>query len=132
MYADPQKLEPLLPQTPWLIPVEKTLCSATRGEMDMSKTPNSFSPSTPKSSEIAAEALTQCLQSERARMVKHSFQKKIINKFKQRCRTILKLEEKSVGSFKTYPVLNRCTQSMRAHRRARQDEQKVYNLFIYF
>ncbi len=39
------------------------------------KTPNSFSPPTSKSSYIAAEAPTQCLQSERARRVKHPLQK---------------------------------------------------------
>ncbi len=37
-----------------------------------------------------AEVPTQCSQNERAKKVKHPLQKKV----KQRCRTILKLEEK--------------------------------------
>ncbi len=49
------------------------------------KTPNSFSPPTSKSSYIAAEVQTQCLQSERARRVKHPLQKNKIKKVKQQC-----------------------------------------------
>ncbi len=53
------------------------------------KTTNSFSP--PKPAYMAAEAPAQCLQSERARRVKHPLQMLFIKKVKQRCSMIFTL-----------------------------------------